>query len=131
MSALRATADVLVVSWVLKHRGVAALAKRRPVRPSIRDADAARAVSAAVDAAFGMIPISPTCLRRSMVLARELWRLGLEATTHVGVRRNDERIEAHAWVQVGDEVVNDDPDVTDRYTQLLEARWDALVPILQ
>ena len=61
---------------------------------------AATEVAAAVDAGLGLLPMAPTCLRRSMTLLRELARLDLAAALHVGVRHQQARIEAHAWVQV-------------------------------
>jgi hypothetical protein len=127
---VRVAVDAVVVSWSLKRRGIGAVTGRR-CTPGRADVVAARQLATTVDVAFGLIPITPTCLRRSLTLSRELWRLGLEGTTHVGVANANGRIEAHAWVQVGDEVVNDDPETVARYEQLLQARWDALVPILR
>ena len=39
-------------------------------------------------------------------------------------------MEAHAWVQVGDVVVNDDPDLTNTYTELAAGDLDRLLPLL-
>lgn len=46
-----------------------------------------------------------------MTLLREPQRLGLAATFHIGVRKDVDDLAAHAWVQVGDVVVNDDAEV--------------------
>jgi hypothetical protein len=76
-------------------------------------------VSAAVDAGLALWPMAFTCLRRSVVLLREVRRSGLSAALHVGVRRGAAgNLEAHAWVQVGDQVVNDDPVLVLTYAQL-------------
>ena len=43
-------------------------------------------------------------------------RLG--ADLHIGVRRGPVGIEAHAWVQAADHVVNDDPALVSTYAAL-------------
>ena len=130
-SAMRAVVDGLVVTLTLKRRGV---------RPLLRTANTARArhdpqrsleVSKAVDAGFSLIPVAPTCLRRSLTLARELDRLGLARTVHVGVRNVDGHVEAHAWVQAGDVVVNDDPEVTETYVELARGELETVLPLLR
>jgi hypothetical protein len=80
--------------------------------------DKVRRVSHAVDAGLAVLPMAFTCLRRSLVLLRELERRNLGATLHIGVRRRHGRMEAHAWVQVCDEVINDAPDVVRTYLPL-------------
>jgi hypothetical protein len=37
---------------------------------------------------------------------------------HIGVRPGGPAFEAHAWVQVGEDVLNDDPAVTETYLPL-------------
>jgi hypothetical protein len=88
-------------------------------------------VAEAVDVAFGLLPVSPTCLRRSVTLLRELHRLRLTATMHIGVRKVGEALEAHAWVQTGDVVVNDDPQVTTGYVELASGDLERLLPLLR
>jgi hypothetical protein len=66
-----------------------------------------------------------------MTLMRELNRLQLSATVHIGVRTVAEKVEAHAWVQVGDVVVNDDSDLTNTYVELAAGELETLLPILQ
>jgi hypothetical protein len=130
-SALRAAVDGMVVAWTLKKRGIRPLLGSVATRPARQDADGAIKVNAAVDAGLGLIPIAPTCLRRSMTLMRELNRLELAATVHIGVRTVAERVEAHAWVQVGDVVVNDDPELTRTYVELAAGELETLLPLLQ
>ena len=120
VSALRAAGDGAFVSWTLKRRGVRPLLRVAGSSSTISDAARAREVAVAVDAGLGMIPIAPTCLRRSLTLLRELDRLGLEATLVIGVRNGSRKFSAHAWVQVRDVVVNDDPAVIDTYEVLAE-----------
>lgn len=65
-------------------------------------------------------PIPVNCLLRSLVLVFLLRRRGLEAELRFGVRRQDGRFEAHAWVERCGEVLNDDPDVTRHYRPFRE-----------
>lgn len=131
-SAVRAVIDGLTVSWTLKKRGIRPLLGAVASRHARQDPDGAIKVTAAVDAGLGLIPLAPTCLRRSMTLMRELNRLELAATVHIGVRTTAaEKVEAHAWVQVGDVVVNDDPDLTRTYVELAAGDLETLLPLLQ
>ena len=129
-SALRAIRDGVVVTWTLRRRGVRPLLSVES--STVAELDAARAarVSAAVDTGLAMLPFAATCLRRSLVLLHELRRLGLTATLHVGVRVVAARTEAHAWVQVGGSVVNDDPRSTATYVPLANGAIERLLPLL-
>jgi hypothetical protein len=63
-------------------------------------------------------PLPLKCLGRSLALCWLLrWR-GVDAALHIGVRKNDQSLDAHAWVQVGELVINDSEDITERYTRL-------------
>jgi hypothetical protein len=95
------------------------------------DPERAVAVSEAVDAGLGLVPMAPTCLRRSVTLARELDRLGLAGAIHIGVRHAGGAVEAHAWVQVGTSVVNDDPTLVASYAELAAGDLERLAPSLR
>ena len=41
---------------------------------------------------------------------------------HIGVRKTTNEVEAHAWVEVAGEVVNDDPDVVGTYLPMSTSR---------
>ncbi len=69
-----------------------------------------------IDGAFALLPLHPTCLRRSVTLLRELERHGSAAELVIGVRNTSGSVEAHAWVQIGTTVVNDDPEAVGSYT---------------
>ncbi len=132
VSAVRAAVDGVVVASTLTKRGVRPLLGTVGTSPTtIPDPHRSKQVADAVDAGLGLIPVAPTCLRRSVTLIRELNRLGLAATMHVGVRNVGERAEAHAWVQAGDVVVNDDPSVTTAYAELAAGDLERLVPLLR
>ena len=131
-SALRSVIDGVIVARTLRQRGA------RPLLARMGDGDAGDLdpvrsieVAAAVDAGLGLIPIAPTCLRRSITLLRELKRLGLDGKMHVGVQHLSQGVEAHAWVQVGAVVVNDDRTVTDRYVELAAGEVEAMAAQLR
>ena len=62
-----------------------------------------------------------TCLPRSLVLQRLLAQRGHDATLRLGVRKEGERIAAHAWVEVDGETVGEAADVEERFARLLPA----------
>lgn len=69
-----------------------------------------------VDIAARNFPLyRPTCLPRSLVLWHMLRRQGEPAELHIGVRRIDGDFNAHAWVEQGGMVINDAPDVAERF----------------
>jgi len=126
MSAVRSAVDGVVVARTLKRRGAGPFLAPEPPASVRYDPAQALRVSAAVDSGLALVPMAPTCLRRSLTLVRELHRLGLAATLHIGVRKVAGNVEAHAWVQVGDTVVNDDPGETTTYTELAAGQWGRL-----
>ena len=130
-SAARALVDGVIVVVTLERRGVRPLFGAKDRSAATSDPRRAMEVAAAVDAALGLIPVAPTCLRRSVTLLRELRRLGLDARLHIGVRKVADKIEAHAWVQAGDVVVNDDPGLTSGYVELASGELERLLPHLK
>jgi hypothetical protein len=129
VSAVRALVDGVVVAVTLQRRGVRPL--MAPGITGTSDPDRSMRVAAAVDAGLAMIPVAPTCLRRSLTLTRELHRLGLAATLHIGVRNVAGQTQAHAWVQAGTVIVNDDPEVTRTYVELVAGELERLLPLLR
>jgi len=65
-------------------------------------------------------PANPNCLERSMTLWWLLRREGVEGELHIGARKESGRFEAHAWVELDGQVLNDGADVHQHY-----ARFDA------
>lgn len=47
------------------------------------------------------------CLQRSLLLYRELSRLGADPTLTIGFRQSAERVQGHAWVTTRDEIVSE------------------------
>jgi transglutaminase superfamily protein len=68
-----------------------------------------------VDIAARHLPWQPSCLPRSLVLWFLLRRQGVPAELRIGVRKSDRQLEAHAWVEVDQRVVNDTPDIAAEY----------------
>jgi len=67
------------------------------------------------------------CLRRSLALRRLLRRRGIGSRLHLGVRRGDGGLEAHAWVSCGGQVLNDTPEVDRNYAELTGEAREALL----
>jgi hypothetical protein len=65
-------------------------------------------------------PANPNCLERSLTLWWLLRRNGVEAELHIGARKQGARFEAHAWVELGGQVINDGAEIHQHY-----ARFDA------
>jgi hypothetical protein len=61
----------------------------------------------------------PSCLRRSLVVWGFIRSEGIPAKIIFGVRQLNGRLEAHAWVECNDQVVNDAPSVGITYRKLL------------
>lgn len=65
-------------------------------------------------AAYGLF--SPTCLVRSMAITQRLKDEGIAgAVLRVGVARRRGQFVAHAWVELGGEVIGDDASSVERY----------------
>jgi hypothetical protein len=56
------------------------------------------------------------CLSRSVALARMLARRNVSSEIRIGVRTREDRLEAHAWVEVDGRAVNDREDIVRSYT---------------
>jgi hypothetical protein len=65
-------------------------------------------------------PTNPNCLERSMTLWWMLRRAGIDGELHIGARKGGGRFEAHAWVEMGGQVLNESAEVHQHY-----ARFDA------
>jgi hypothetical protein len=68
-----------------------------------------------VRAAANYRALRATCLTRSMALWWLLRRQGIESEIRFGVKRGDDGIAAHAWVEQGRRVLNDRADVRKTY----------------
>jgi hypothetical protein len=69
----------------------------------------------AVRAAASHGPIRANCLPQSLTLWWMLQRRGLDARIRFGARKTATGIEAHAWVELQGDVLNDRPDVASAF----------------
>jgi hypothetical protein len=62
-----------------------------------------------------------TCLPRSLALKALLRRQGVEADLRIGVRRDDGRLLAHAWIEQAGAPIGEAGGVGNRFTPLVRA----------
>ena len=60
---------------------------------------------------------NPTCLTRSLTLWWMLRRAGIASDLRIGVRKgqNENSIQAHAWIEIAGNVINDEATVRTTY----------------
>lgn len=85
--------------------------------------DRARTVSRWVEVAARRGVVRGTCLTQSLALLRLLRREEIVGQLRIGVRLQAGQLDAHAWVEVDGEPMNDSPDVATRY-----AAYDHTLP---
>jgi hypothetical protein len=104
-----------LVRWSLRWRGygktlawlqkrVSIQAKDRESRPGEREE--AQAACRMVSAALHYSLVTYTCLEESLTLWYLLRKQGISARLRIGVRKENEKFEAHAWVEHGGEALN-------------------------
>ncbi|MFB2918866.1 MULTISPECIES: lasso peptide biosynthesis B2 protein [Aerosakkonema] len=64
---------------------------------------------------------SANCLQKSLVIWWLLQREGIETDLRIGVRKQEESLEAHAWVEYFGVVLNDRSDVRERFAPFADA----------
>ena len=111
---------ITAVTWQLRTRGFgetlarldSATGHRRrgPPAPNER-------LARIVDRLGQGVPWRTTCLHRSLTLAWMLRERGVPAEMRIGVGKDNAReaLLFHAWVEIDGLVVNDSPDVADRF----------------
>ncbi|MGH7719673.1 MAG: lasso peptide biosynthesis B2 protein [Gemmatimonadaceae bacterium] len=95
---------------------------QRDERAGESDERTARRLALAVErgAAYGMF--RPLCLVRAVALDRMLHARGIrQGVIRVGVRRVRDRFVAHAWVELGGEVLGDRAEHTATFAPLFDA----------
>ena len=78
----------------------------------------AHAVDNVVQRAAWHSPLGSTCLTRSLVLWWLLRRRGIAGEVCLGVSKEAEQFQAHAWVEYQGTVLNDDDQVRQRFAAL-------------
>jgi Transglutaminase-like superfamily len=71
--------------------------------------DGARGIATKLDLAARHLFFRTNCLERSLALRWLLRRRGITAVLRIGARKESERFEAHAWIELNGVVLND-PD---------------------
>lgn len=79
------------------------------------DAGAVREIAGAANAAATRVLGESQCLVRSLVLKWLLARRGVRSEIRIGVRREGERLIAHAWVERNGEPINDSIEAVRKY----------------
>ena len=77
--------------------------------------DQVRKTARLVEAAGRYGPYRAKCLHKSLTLWWLLRRQGIESQIRFGARKNDRRMEAHAWVEFDGTPLNDSTDVGERF----------------
>lgn len=115
---------LLAFDLMLRVKGFQAVIERvatRPIRGEhTRNRKVYRRVCATVDRAQMYYPKKVKCLQHSAVVTCLLRRRGVPAEMVLGAQTFPPR--AHAWVEVGKEVVNDSADVKFRYREFRRLR---------
>jgi hypothetical protein len=107
--------------WTLGfRRWQAALSRLSPIRTRAGKDKATligegRATARLVDAAARHGPYRASCLPRSLTLWWLLRRRGIDGDLRIGVRKLAGQFQAHAWVEYHGAVLNDWPDVSQRF----------------
>jgi hypothetical protein len=111
IEALRLLARIRVALWVHPFKRVQQRYARRTLRTTATAAPwpsepaAARAIGIAVRRSSRLVPAA-TCLPQALATRVMLERRGIPNDLLIGVAKSDAgALEAHAWVEVGDEVV--------------------------
>lgn len=111
LRALRDVRDRPQGELTRKHQ---AAGQPRPVSPSERARARLTVLGVTRAAAYGLF--TPTCLVKSMAITRRLEDEGIPgALLRVGVARRNGQFVAHAWVELGGEVIGDDASSVERY----------------
>src|SRR3972149_5199429 len=77
-----------------------------------------RSLSPALPRASRYAPPRGNCLSQSLALSWMLRRRGVDAELCLGARLDEGNLSAHAWVTSGGRVLNDTPDVHQRFAPL-------------
>jgi hypothetical protein len=104
-----------VALGALKHvvpvQTLARWAWRPPARPA--DPDQVRRAVARVWRTQSLLNLGDRdCLQRSLLLYRELSRLGADPTLTIGFRHSAQRVQGHAWVTTRNDLVAEPAGVT-------------------
>jgi hypothetical protein len=122
---IRAFIGLVLVDLKLRTSGSqrlispAELAEQRPPRQSSTEfLQQAECYARWLEIAARHHVVRAQCLHRSLVLHRWLRREGLPSELRIGVRKEDGALKAHAWVELGGEVVREGRNAVAAFTPL-------------
>lgn len=101
--------------WQATTAKLVGLKRARPVWTEAIRVRHARVLARMVAVAANHGVYRASCLEQSLTLWWLLRRRGIDSQIRIGVRKEADRLEAHAWVEFAGVVLNDHADVHERY----------------
>jgi len=122
LHALLLLPPVSIARRLISFRRLSGLLTRLPRARAVEanEAEARRAAELVARVAANL-PLRLNCLERSLVLWALLNQRGIVSELRFGVRRDGTRLDVHAWVEYEGVVLNDRPDIGQRYTVITPA----------
>ena len=80
-------------------------------------------VARAVAISSHYAPFSATCLHRTLTLWWMLRRRGIDSVVRIGAAQTEQGMAAHAWLERGGFVLNDDADIGRRFSPFMDVGW--------
>lgn len=108
-------ADQVAEQRATDERGINMVAMKLEEAEAEQWKEVTKRICKCVRIAIRNTPLKPNCLRSSLVLLRLLRSHRVDAALRIGVRRADDKIEAHAWVESRGVILNDQPSVVHSY----------------
>lgn len=71
------------------------------------------------------------CLRRCLSQQKMLTKRGFKTSMHIGIRIENDKVKAHAWLTFQGSIINDSEDVLSRYSELKVANEHAILSALK
>jgi hypothetical protein len=112
---LAASTLLPVMALRLRLEGLSRVRSRVEHASGARDALAIDRVARIVDIAARHAPVRVGCLPRALTLQWLLRRRGVPADLRVGVRKEGDRLDAHAWVEHAGTPLMEPADVAERF----------------
>jgi len=126
LTLLRAGVGLLLVRLALAvfgfNRVYRFLTRQSVRRILLPDTSSERVMQTArmLEVAAYYVPFRVTCLSRSLVLRYLLLLQNVESKLCIGIRKKDGEFQAHAWIEYGEDVLNDHIDNVRSYTPIVE-----------
>lgn len=116
--------------WIdrqLKKNGLVQTRRRLAQRPynhaTLTKLLPGRAARYAITATRYSIGTDDTCLRRSLLMSWVLENCNVEHDLRVGLRRNNDALDGHAWIEINGQPLADKLSIQTDYTQITYDQW--------